>query len=79
MTDLYQIRIFRMTHIANMLHILEHGITHSSSPHANPDYRPIGDGSLIGSRAAFPVTGNKTLGDYIPFYFWGRMPMLYVI
>ncbi len=62
-----------------MLHILEHGITHSSSPNANTNYRPIGDVSLIGSRAAFPVAAGKTLGDYIPFYFWGHMPMLYVI
>ena len=68
-----------MTHIDNMPHILQHGITHISSPNANPGYRPIGDGSLIGSRAAFPVIAGKTLGDYIPFYFWGHMPMLYVI
>lgn len=79
MVDLSQIRIFRMTHIANVPHILAHGITHISSPNANPAYQPIGDGTLIASRANFPVGLMKTLGHYTPFYFWGHMPMLYVI
>ena len=68
-----------MTHIDNMPHILKYGITHASSPACNPDYIPIGDGSLIGSRSAFITPAGKILGDYIPFYFGGRMPMLYVI
>ena len=79
MTDLNQIRIFRMTHIENIAHILEHGITHISSPNANPNYRPIGDVSLIGSRSNFAIALMKTLGQFTPFYFWGHMPMLYVI
>lgn len=68
-----------MTHIQNIPHILEYGITHSSSPNANPDYVTIGDGSLIAVRNEFPLTNGRTLGDYIPFYFGVRMPMLYVM
>ncbi|MDR0738503.1 MAG: DUF4433 domain-containing protein, partial [Prevotellaceae bacterium] len=78
-----------MTHIENIPHILKYGITHKSSPNANPDYVTIGDVSLIGTRATKQVkinNGNRaqsfgtiTLGDFIPFYFGVRMPMLYVI
>jgi hypothetical protein len=78
-----------MTHIENIPHILEYGITHKSSSNANPDYVVIGDTSLIDTRAAKSVhisNGNRSqscgsiiLGDFIPFYFGIRMPMLYVM
>ena len=72
--------IFRMTHIQNIPHILQHGITHRVSTNANASYVPIGDSSLISSRSTFsePIN-NRFLGDYIPFYFGVRMPMLYMI
>lgn len=79
MTDLSKILLFRMTHVQNIPHILAHGITHSKSVNANPEFVSIGDGSLIANRNAFPVPNGKTIGDYIPFYFGVRMPMLYVI
>jgi hypothetical protein len=78
-----------MTHIENIPHILVNGITHRNSPNANIDYVSIGDTSLINTRAAKQVTvtnGNRscpvetiTLGNFIPFYFGIRMPMLYVV
>lgn len=68
-----------MTHIENVSYICKHGITHVSSPNANRNYIPIGDGSLINSRDKKPLKNGKMLGDYIPFYFGVRMPMLYVI
>lgn len=68
-----------MTHIKNIPHVLEHGITHSSSPNANPHFAPIGDGSLIETRSSFVLNNGNTLGDYIPFYFGVRTPMLYVV
>lgn len=76
------IYLYRMTHIGNIPHILSHGIVHSTSPKANPDYIAIGDKSLIDCRKSktVEVAGEKiVLGDYIPFYFGVRMPMLYVI
>ena len=71
-----------MTHIENIPHILQYGIVHHSSPNKNPNFISIGDKSLIDFRSTKSVcVGNKTivLGDFIPFYFGVRMPMLYVI
>ena len=42
MPDLSKIYLFRMTHIENILHILQHGITHVSSLNANATYVSIG-------------------------------------
>lgn len=78
MSDL-KLNLFRMTHIENISHISEYGITHISSPNSNQDYKPIGDGSLIGTRNNFIMPNERRLGDYTPFYFGVRMPMLYVI
>ncbi|HPH90792.1 MAG TPA: DUF4433 domain-containing protein [Ferruginibacter sp.] len=68
-----------MTHLQNIPHILQHGITHISSPNRNPAYVSIGDSSLISVRDTFLLPNDRMLGSYIPFYFDARMPMLYVI
>lgn len=68
-----------MTHIENIPHILQHGITHRTSPNCNPEFVPIGDSRLIGARDDLTLNNGRKLGDYIPFYFGTRMPMLYVI
>jgi hypothetical protein len=77
--DLEKTYLFRMTHIENIPHILQHGITHSASANANPNFVPIGDGSLIATRNDFLLNNGRRLGDYIPFYFGVRTPMLYVV
>ena len=70
----------RMVHIKNIPHILAHGITHRGSEQANKDYIPIGDSSLIVSRSEWKIPNTDYyLGDYIPFYFGPRTPMLYEI
>ena len=79
MPDFSKIYLYRMTHIENIPHILESGITHIDSVNANPDYTAIGDGSLISRRNDIILHNGKRLGDYIPFYFGSRMPMLFVI
>ena len=71
--------LYRMTHIDNVLHIIKYGVTHISSINANKNYVPIGDNSIISTRNEFKLSNNKKLGEYIPFYFGTRMPMLYVI
>jgi hypothetical protein len=71
--------LFRMTHIENIPHILQYGVTHSSSNNANPNFKPIGDNSLISTRNNFILNNGRHLGEYVPFYFGVRMPMLYVI
>jgi len=68
-----------MTHIDNIPHIVKNGITHINSPNKNPNYKNIGDISLIGSRNSLILPNGRTLGEYIPFYFGKKMPMLYVI
>ncbi len=79
MIDLDKIYIYRMTHIDNIAHILSNGITHKDSKNSNPDYIPIGDPSIISTRNNKALNNEKSLGDYIPFYFGLRMPMLFVI
>jgi hypothetical protein len=79
MADLNKTFLYRMTHIQNIPHILDKGITHVRSLNANPNYKPIGDPSLISTRSNFVLLNNKKLGDYIPFYFGVLTPMLYVI
>ena len=68
-----------MTHIENIDHILKFGITHKNSQNNNPVYYSIGDSSLISTRNSFTLENGLKLGDYIPFYFGLRTPMLYVI
>lgn len=79
MPDFRKTYLFRMTHIGNIPHILNHGITHTSSANANPNFIPIGDGSLIATRNDFLLKNGRRLGEYIPFYFGFRTPMLYVV
>lgn len=79
MPDLNKIYLFRMTHIENIQHILQNGITHSTSANSNPDFVSIGDGSLIATRNDFLLNNGRRLGEYIPFYFSVRTPMLYVV
>jgi hypothetical protein len=79
MADLNKTYLYRMTHIENVPHILQHGVTHISSANANKAYKAIGDSSIISTRNGYRIPNGKKLGDYIPFYFGARMPMLYVI
>jgi hypothetical protein len=81
MKMLAQIWLYRITHIANLEHDLQHGLHIANSPKANPNYFQIGDSTLITYRKeiAAPNPPGGTLADYIPFYFEPRSPMLYQI
>jgi len=79
MADLSKTYLYRMTHIQNVPHILTNGITHRNSPNANSKFTSIGDPSLITTRDCFVLDNGRLLGDYVPFYFGTRSPMLYVI
>lgn len=74
-----EIYLYRIIHIDNIPHILKNGITHRNSPNANANYVPIGDNGLIEKRTEFQLNNGTNLGEYIPFYFATRTPMLYVI
>ena len=78
--ELSKIMIYRMTHIKNIPHILQYGITHKNSSNVDPDYITIGDKSLIDTRSTKHVIIDNgdflnfdgqtiILGEYIPFYF----------
>lgn len=68
-----------MTHIDNISDIINVGIVLSTSPKANPNYIPIGDLTAIQTRNNKKLPDGSLIGDYIPFYFGPRSPMLYVI
>lgn len=70
---------FRVTHINNIPRILLNGFVHATSPNADPDYVSIGDTSVIAIRSQKLTSQGFSIGDYIPFYFGNRSPMLYVI
>lgn len=75
------IYLFRMTHWLNIEHILTHGMCSKQHPLRDPNYINIGHRQLIADRSDHPVPldGYGYLGEYIPFYFWGHSPMLYMI
>lgn len=70
--------IFRITHIANVPWILDHGFHCRNSKEADPGFREIGNPDLIGkrSRRVVPIPPGGTLSDYVPFYFTPHSPML---
>lgn len=73
--------IFRITHVDNVLWILEHGIHCRNSPKQDPNFVNIGNPDLIDKRSRRPVptTPGGTLSDYVPFYFTPYSMMLYNI
>ena len=79
MAGMRGVNLYRVTHIENVPHILENGITHKDSADANPNFRPIGSPKMINFRNTFTLRNGRTLGAYIPFHFRPRMPMLYII
>lgn len=70
---------FRLIHILNIPHVLQHGFVHRTSSFADSKYVPIGDQTIIKIRSSRLVGNNYVIGDFIPFYFGPRSPMLYVI
>lgn len=76
--ELKSINLYRMTHIDNIPHILEYGITHKHSKNKNEGFVAIGDQSLISNRntkEVFISNGNGLeygifpairIGEFIP-------------
>ena len=73
--------IYRIVHWKNIWYILKHGLCSKGHCNQDPSYINIGHRQLIEDRyeSPIPIAGYGTLGDYIPFYFWGHSPMLYMV
>ncbi len=74
-------QIFRITHINNLQFILQHGLVCPNAEIKDPNFTAIGFPTLIEFRKdrVVPLPPGGSLSDYVPFYFWHRSPMLYVI
>lgn len=70
--------IFRITHIANVPWILDHGLCCASSEVLDPNFRSIGSADLIAKREHHPVPAPPygAISDYVTFYFTPYSPML---
>ena len=75
--------LFHMTHVDNLASILRNGQLKSYSQlfHDNTSYRDIAAQDVQSRRAGtrVPIQPGGFLHDYVPFYFAGRSPMLYVV
>lgn len=79
--------VYRIEHYQNLPYILRHGMHTRGHPAANPNHVFIGNADLTGKRDQWPLRPEYhpdpasfgVLGDYVPFYFGPRSPMLYNI
>ncbi len=73
--------IFRITHIANLPWLLDHGLHCRNSAEFDPNFINIGNPDLIARRQLrhVPVPPGGTLSDYVPFYFTPYSLMLFNI
>lgn len=70
--------IFRVTHMANLPWVLEHGLVCQNSPVKDPNFVRIGNDDVILKRLNWPVPipPGGVLADYVPFYFTPRSIMM---
>jgi ssDNA thymidine ADP-ribosyltransferase, DarT len=83
MTPHHEPKIYHITHLSNLEHILAEGglLCDSSLSGRDQSAKTIAFSHMKQRRMGLPVTCNPgtTVGDYVPFYFCPRSVMLYVI
>ncbi len=72
---------FRITHVVNLPWLLTNGLHCANGAAFDPKFVAIGNRELIDKRARrqVPIPPGGTLGDYVPFYFTPKSPMLFNI
>lgn len=75
------IGIYRITDYRNLPFILDNGLHCANSPIQDENFYQIGFPTLIDKRRNHPVPIEPfgVLGDYVPFYFAPKSPMLFAI
>jgi len=75
--------IYRIVHIENIPLLMKDGIVAPPMRKAEVPYVPIGNTDLVAKRNDDEVTTihgtTFKVGEFVPFYFFARMPMLYNI
>ena len=74
-------RIYHITHVGNLPGIIAEGGIHCDRVAQTKQHSRIGHQHIKIRRLArrVPLAPHGTLGDYVPFYFAPRSPMLYAI
>jgi len=65
--DLAAIKVYRITHIENIEHVLQNGITHKNSPNHNPQYKSIGLGTYFANEYCYGL-------DFFCYFFASTCP-----
>jgi len=83
-TNISNILIYHITDVSNLQHILEAGCLHSDSNLEMAGVQPtvIGHSNIKLRRLqeiTVPCCGNRFVGEFVPFYFCPRSPMLFTI
>ena len=74
--------VYHFTHIDNLVSIAEHGLTSDRATQTQrTDFVEVGNQEIKEQRRrrTVPVPPGGSVGDYVPFYFAPRSPMLYAI
>jgi hypothetical protein len=77
-----EIAIYHITDVANLPNILRVGGLKSDCAMVNEAHTPIGYAHIKQRRMTairVPCRGNRFVGEFVPFYYCPRSPMLYVV
>ena len=77
-----ELPIYHITDVANLKAIVADGGLHSDATMQTRDYEGIGYSNIKKRRLEeirVPCCGNRFVGEFVPFYYCPRSPMLYTI